>query len=129
MDNRLFQITSRPAELRRQDLPLVARALVALFRRQASVQTGFVRNIGYVRIKASDFSVQILASDWAKILPHIQDESFNQVVTKAQVDSVYIDPLVAHASPLIDRTDREYYLRVLYTLQGLFPKAYPTSNL
>ncbi len=128
MDNRLFQITSRPSRLRRQDLPLVARALVSLYRRQAKVETGFVRNIGYVLITASDFKVQILASDWAKILPRIQDESFNQVVTKSQVDSVYIDPLASHASSIIDHTDREYYLRVLYTLQALFSEAYPTSN-
>lgn len=129
MDNRLFQITTRPTKLRQQDLPLVARALLSLFRRQAVAKTGRVKNISYIRIEAKDFQVQILASDWAKILPFIQDDSFNQVVVKSQIDSVYLDPTTMHASPLIDHTDREYYLRVLYTLQGLFPEAYPTSNL
>lgn len=75
------------------------------------------------------FHVQVLAEDWAKILPYIQDESFNQVIVKSQIDSVWIDPNTMHAPPLIDRTDRQYYLRILEVLQGLFPTAYPTSAL
>lgn len=129
MDNRLYSIVSRPGKLRRQDLPLVARALVSLFRKQAVVKTGFVKNVGYVRIVAHDFRVQILASDWAKIEPYIRDSSFDQAVVKSQVDTVWIDPLVAHDSSIIDRTDREYYLKVYRTLWGLFPEAYPTSPL
>ena len=129
VDNRLFKIEIRPGNLRQQDLPLVARALVALFRKQAVVKTGTVKNISYVRIEAVEFHVQILAEDWAKILPYIQDDSFNQEVVKTQIDSVWVDPLVAHATQFIDRTDRQYYLRILQVLQGLFPTAYPTSQL
>ncbi len=127
MDNRLFNIETRPGHLRQQDLPLVARALVAAFRQQAVVKTGRTKNVGYVRIEMSDCHVQILAADWAKILPYIQNDTFNQVIVKSQIDSVFLDPVTAHASPLIDRTDRQYYLRVLGILQGLFPEAYPTS--
>lgn len=126
MDNRLFKIPKRPGRLRQQDLPLVARALVAAMRKQAQVKTGRVENIGYVRIETSDFQVQVLASDWAKILPYLQDESFNQVVVKSQIDPVVSDPLTAHASPIIDRTDKQYYLKVLHVLQRLFPEKYPT---
>jgi len=129
VDNRLFNITTRPGLLRTQDLPLVARALVSLFRKQAVVKTGRTKNLGYVRIEAHDFQVQILAEDWAKIMPYIQDETFNQVVVKSQIDPVVINPLVAHDSSIIDGVDRQYYLRVLQILQGLFPVAYPTSPL
>lgn len=127
MDNRLYKIETRPGRLRQQDLPLVARALISVFRRQAEVKVGFTKNVKWVRLEAKDFHVQILGEDWAKILPYIQDDSFNQLVVKSQIDSVYIDPNTAHASAIIDHTDRQYYLRVLQTLQGLFPEAYPTS--
>lgn len=129
MDNRLFKIETRPGHQRRQDLPLLARALVAVFRKQGQAKIGISKNVKFVRLETPEFHVEVLADDWAKILPYIQDESFNQVVVKSQLDSVWIDPLVAHATPIIDRTDRQYYLRVLAVLQGLFPTAYPTSAL
>jgi hypothetical protein len=129
VDNRLFKIETRPGLQRRQDLPLLARALVAVFRKQGQAKTGFVKNVGYVRLETPEFHVQVLASDWAKILPYIQSDVFNQVVVKSQIDSVWIDPLASLAPPIIDRTDRQYYLRVLEVLQGLFPTAYPTSTL
>lgn len=129
MDNRLYNIETRPGEQRRQNLPLLARALVSLFRKQAVVKTGRTKNVGYVRIEAAGFHVQVLESDWAKIMPYIRDETFNQVIVKSQIDSVWIDPIAAHESSIIDHTDRQYYLRVLQILQGLFPVAYPTSNL
>jgi hypothetical protein len=129
VDNRLFHVETRVGLLRQQDLPLVARALISVYRKQAVVKTGRTKNLSYVRIEAHDFHVQILAEDWAKIMPYIQDEIFNQVMVPAQVDPVVINPLVAHDSSIIDNVDRQYYLRVLYVLQGLFPEAYPTSPL
>jgi len=127
VDNRLFNIETRPGQLRRQDLPLVARALVAAFRRRALVKVGRIRDLGYVRIEAPGYHVQILESDWSKILPYIQDGTFNQFLFKSQVDSVWLDPNTQHASSIIDFTDKQYYLKVLGILQGLFPVAYPTS--
>jgi len=129
VDNRLFNIETRPGLQRRQDLPLLAQALVAVFRKRGQAKIGRTKNIGWVRLETPTYHVQVLAEDWAKILPYIQDESFNQVIVKSQLDSVWIDPNTAHAPPLIDRTDRQYYLRVLAVLQGLFPTAYPTSTL
>lgn len=127
MDNRLFKIETRPGLQRRQDLPLLARALVAVFRKQGQAKIGITKNVRYVRLETPEFHVQVLASDWAKIMPYVEDQSFDQVIVKSQLDSVWIDPLASHSPPLIDRTDRQYYLRVLEVLQGLFPTAYPTS--
>lgn len=128
MDSRLFNIPLRPGTPRQQDLPLIARAIVALYQGQAKLKTGRVKNLGYVRIEAKDFQVQLLASDWAKVLPYIQSEDFDQVVTKAQLDSVRLDPNFVSDSSLIDHQNQQYYLKVLYTLRGLFPDRYPTSN-
>jgi hypothetical protein len=127
VDNRLFKIETRPGHQRRQDLPLLARALVAVFRKQGQAKIGITKNVKFVRLETPEFHVQVLASDWAKIMPYIQDEGFNQVVVKSQIDSVWIDPLTSHATPINDRTDRQYYLRILAVLQELFPTAYPTA--
>jgi hypothetical protein len=129
LDNRLFKIETRPGPQLQQDLPLLARALVAVFRKKGHAKVGRTKNIDWVRLETSEYHVQVLASDWAKILPFIKDETFNQAIVKSQIDSVWIDPLTSHAPPLIDRTDRQYYLRVLGILQGLFPTGYPTSSL
>jgi len=129
VDSRLFKIETRPGNLRRQDLPILARALVAVLLRQGRAKTGTSRNLQYVRLETPEGNVQVLASDWAKIMPYLQDDSFNQTVFKSQMDTVWLDPLTAHAPSIIDRTDRQYYLRVLNTLQGLFPVEYPTSSL
>lgn len=115
--------------MRQQDLPYVARALVSLFRKQAQLKTGKVKGIGYIRIESPSLTVQIVAEDWAKILPYLQDDSLNQFVTKMQPDTVWGDPVAAHDGAIVDQTDRQYYLRVLGILQGLFPEAYPTSSV
>lgn len=128
MDNRLFNITSRPGRLRRQDLPLVARALVSLFRRQAQLRTGITKNVGYVRIETSEFKVQILQEDWVKILPSIKNDFLNQAVFRTQVDTPVLYPDRDRDPSIIDRTDQQYYTRTLQLLQELFPEAYPTSR-
>lgn len=129
MDNRLFNITARPGRLRRQDLPIVARALVSLFRKQATLKTGITKNVGYVRIEAVGFQVQILQEDWNKILPSLKDDFLNQVVFKTQVDPTVLYPVQEHEPSIIDRTDQQYYTRTLQLLQELFTEAYPTSQL
>ncbi len=127
MDNRLFKIETRPGHQLQQDLPLLARALVAVFKKRGQAKIGVKKNVRFVRLETPEFHVQLLASDWAKIMPYIEDESFNQVVVKSQIDSVWVDPVSAHATALISRTDQQYYLRILGILQGLFPTAFPTS--
>jgi len=127
VDNRLFKIETRPGHQLQQDLPLLARALVAVFKKRGQAKIGVKKNVRFVRLETPEFHVQLLASDWAKIMPYIEDESFNQVVVKSQIDSVWVDPVSAHATALISRTDQQYYLRILGILQGLFPTAFPTS--
>lgn len=129
MDNRLFQISARPGRLRQQDLPYVARALVSLFRKQAEVKTGTAKEISYVRIQSPSLTVQILAEDWAKILPYLQDDTLNQVVNKMQEDTVWGNQVTAHDASTIDQVDRGYYYAVLSLLQRLFTEAYPTSSV
>lgn len=129
MDNRLFKIETRPGYQRQQDLPLLARALVAVFKKRGQAKIGIKKNVRFVRLETPEFHVQLLASDWAKIMPYVEDENFNQVVVKSQIDSTWIDPQTAHDTAILSRTDRQYYLRILGVLQGLFPTAYPTSAI
>lgn len=128
MDSRLYNIPLRPGTPRAQDLPLLARAILAVFKGQAKTKTGWTKNLGYVRIEAKDFQVQLLAQDWGKILPYIQSGDFDQVVTKAQMDALYLDTTIVNDSSLIDQQNRQYYLKILYTLQSLFPEAYPVPS-
>ena len=73
--------------------------------------------------------VQILAEDWAKIQPYIRDDSFNQVVVPSQIDPAWGNVLAMEDASTIDWTNRQYYLKILYTLMMLFPESYPTSSL
>jgi hypothetical protein len=122
VDNRLFQIWGlRPANLRKEDLPEVARAIVSLYRRKAQVTTGITKNVSYVLITGRGLKVQVLAEDWAKIMPFIKDGTFDQTVLRSEQDNAWIDPKTAYDISTLDQVDRQYYLRILGTLQGLFP--------
>jgi hypothetical protein len=120
MDNRLFKIVDRPVRLRQSDLPLLARGLMAVFLKKGTVKTGHVRNLSYVRLEFGGQHIQVLAEDWAKIEPYLVDDSFSQLVVKSQADVIRINPEAVIQPPLLDVVDRQYYLRVLGVLQGLF---------
>lgn len=100
-----------------------------MFRKQAEVKTGTAKEISYVRIQSPSLTVQILAEDWAKILPYLQDDTLNQVVNKMQEDTVWGNQVTAHDASTIDQVDRGYYYAVLSLLQRLFTEAYPTSSV
>lgn len=125
MDNRLFKIWGlRPVSLRREDLPEVARGIVCLYRGKAKVTIGTTKNVPYVLISGRGLKVQILADDWAKITPYIQDGSFDQMILVTEQHNVYVDPNTAYDPSLIDRTDMPYYLYVLGILQGIFSESF-----
>jgi hypothetical protein len=75
-----------------------------------------------VRLYGGDQDVTILATDWGRILPYLEDGSFEPSLyplggayrTGSTASPTGLDPL---------------YVRILGVLQMLFPDAYPTSNL
>lgn len=129
MDARLSRyLDGRLINLRRSDVPLVAKAIVGHVRGQYQATRNFVHNTGIVRIWGSDLDVVVREEDWAKIVPYLQDGSFNpQILPTNPIHNssskVRMDPAT------MDQDDPEFYQRVLGVLESLFPDDYPTSDL
>ena len=86
-------------------------------------------NVPYVRLLGRGFDVSILGSDWQKIMPYIQDGTFNPTLVPTAPQTGYLNPNIQYDSATLDDRDQLFYERVLHILQGLFPEDYPTSNL
>jgi hypothetical protein len=106
----------------------VARAIVAVVRKQAKATRGKQRNVEYVHLAGSNTDEVILASEWALILPYIEDGTFSPIRYPVAPGFGYLDPLVHFDGSTLDRKDWFFYQRVLGVLQQLFPESYPTSN-
>lgn len=131
MDIRVFNnvVGGRPHNIFKSDCPLVARAIVAVVRHQARVGIGVYRNMRFVRLTGQDFDMAVLGEDWEKILPFIQDGTFDPSLVPVAPQVGYINPAVHYDTATLDARDIRFYERVLYILEGLFPEDYPTSNL
>ncbi len=130
VDNRLFYVDGRRiVRLRKEDLPELARAIVAVVRGRARAGIACVKNVAYVELKGSATDALIIRSDWEKILPYIQDEFFNTQVAPAAQSGRYADHKVAFSEPILDRADKPLYDRIVGILSGLFTDTFPTSLL
>ncbi len=118
----------RLAPLRRVDLFDLARGIVAVQRRKALAARGYTAGVVYVRLSAPGFEVLVLGTDWDKIVPYLQDQTFDPAIVAEQTHG-FID---AHASldfSVIEKNDLAFFTRVYGQLQVLFPEDYPTSKL
>jgi hypothetical protein len=107
MDQRLFRIHgTRPQRLTKQDLPQLAKAMVAYMRKEASVERAFAQNIAYVRFSGVGINVLVRSEDWVKVVPYLRDGTFNAIITPVGKDS-------------------DMYYRILRTLDPLFPADFP----
>ncbi len=130
MDSRLSLVNGRRlSRLRRQDLPEVARALLAWSRPGSRVGISIVIHISHTHITGKNFDVAILSEDWEKIEPLVKEGLFSQFLFPTRAPAVFSDPSVSLDLSLVDANDRQSYLRVLSLLWGLFPDSYPVSNL
>lgn len=79
MDSRLWQVNgARLARLRRQDLPRVAQAIVDAEFGRATFRAETTRDVAYVTITRPEaYTVTILGSDWAKLLPFYRNASMS----------------------------------------------------
>lgn len=71
--------------------------------------------------------VNVLWSDWQKIMPYLKDGFFNKQIVPAP-SVPYLQPTPFMDMALVDITDRALYYRVLGTLQQLFPNTYPEAR-
>lgn len=127
VDSRLFRIGGRRVvRLRKEDLPELARAIVAVTRIRARAGVTTVANVSYVEIVGKNVDVMIPAEDWKKILPYVQDESFNPTLFPARQASQPLDPQIAFDELLLDHADKPLYERTLGILTGLFNETFPT---
>ena len=126
MDERLsFIYGRRLSRLRVTDLPNVARAIVAFTRGHAKSEEYLRHGVAFVRLFGVGVDVNVLVSDWEKIVPALQSGQWNPAVTP--VARAFAAPN-AEAS-VADLDDPDLYRRVLQTLQLLFTEDFPTSNL
>lgn len=118
------------SRLRREDLPDVALAIVAANRGQCSPQRVFFRGTEVVDFRAPGiFSVVVLASDWDKLLPYIQQGYFSPILVASQPSTGYTRPDVWKSLSLLGVSSPSFYHYVLGILQKEFTDTYPTSML
>lgn len=119
----------RLSRLRQEDLHDVAAAIVGYERKIVQAERVFAKQVAYYRFKAKGFVCLVLATDFAKILPFIQDGTFDprQYPPPHFVNTG--NPLINPDLSTIDQWDPVFFSRVYGQLRALFPDSYPTSNL
>lgn len=105
------------------DLPIVAKALVAVIRNRGRVAVDFVNNVSVVHLSGLDFDLFLRGDDWVKLLPYMTDGALNPIsLATARAVGVW-------DAGVIDIVDPDLYRRTLGLLQTLFPQPYPTTNI
>lgn len=126
MDERLFFIRGRrPSRLRIPDLPDAAKAIVAFTRGHAKSSDGVQHGVGFVRLYGIGVDINILASDWNRIVPYLQSGAWNPAVTPVAREFASPDS----PASIADTDDPDLYRRVFQTLQLLFTEDFPISFL
>jgi hypothetical protein len=129
VDNRLFKVHGQRLHgLRRQDLPEVARAIVAVVRKQAQASRERYQGVGYVRLSGSGIDEIVLASDWDLVTPFIEDGTFSPLTYPTGSCFGYLDPDTHFDGATLDRKDWYFYQRVLGVLEQIFTDSYPVPN-
>lgn len=131
MDQRLFRVFShRPHRLTRNEVPDLAKAIVAFIRGRARVERLVVQDVACIRIfnLAAGLDVNVRGDDWVKVIPYLKDGSWDTSLFPVP------EPVVLHVNTyydpsVVDVNDRPLFERVLNVLDKLFTIEFPTSNL
>jgi hypothetical protein len=133
VDERLYNGSKfpqqRPHKLRRDDLPELTRALIAVVRKRGKTFPIRIRNVGAVRIQAEGKDFIVLKEDWDKIEPLILDDVFDPTALPARQAAQYLFYRVAYNEPVLDWADVPLYFRILGQLKLIFTETFPTSDL
>jgi hypothetical protein len=116
----------RLSRLRQEDLHDVAKAICGYERRLVRAEGVFSRHVAYYRFKGRGLDCLVLATDYAQILPFVQDGTFDPNQYPAPPTG---NPSVPADLSTIDQWDSVFFTRVLGRLRALFPESYPTSDL
>lgn len=107
----------------------MARAILSVVRQQGKATSGVYRGLSYVHITGQGLDISVLGEDWEKILPFIQDGSFDPALVPVSARVGYLHPERHYDAPTLDTQDVLFYERVLSILQDIFTDDYPTSDL
>lgn len=130
VDSRLFLLDGqRPSRLRKTDVPNLAKGLIAVLRKRASIGTGYRQGVGYVRIWDPGFSMIVLKEDWERIFPFIRDGSFDPLLTPVNPPVAYLNPKISFKDSVLELADQPLFQHMLALLEPLFPAEWPTSTL
>ena len=84
-----------------------------------------MRDVQLVQLTGVGFDLYVRSEDWLKIAPFLVDGTMNPGVG---APAVLFSDLPIDVST-IDLQDQDLYRRVYGTLQSIFTKTYPTSNI
>jgi hypothetical protein len=130
VDGKLYLIDGRRvSRLRKPDLPVIARAIVAFHRGKCKAERVHKYEIEYVRFFSNGFDALVLASDWDRVLVYFKDGTLNPRVVKQGPCLILLSPQHQKELAVIDWVDRSFYLRVLGVLESLFTEDYPKSKI
>jgi len=125
MDQRLFRIGgSRPQRLTKQDLPTLARAMVAVIRKQAQLHRYAVRDVHCIQFSGPGIDLLVRSEDWVKVLPFLKDGTFDPLILPVSQDRVS-SRTVPYDASVADLVDPELYHRILRFLDPLFTRQFP----
>lgn len=130
MDQRLSYLagTHRLHRLTRNEVPDLAKAIVAFMRGQASCGQGIFRDTPFVWIRGeADVDVIVRQDDWVKITPYLKDGSFDTTLVPVSREVVQ-KPLKRFDGSITQQGDRILYERILAVLNGLFTVEFPSEG-
>lgn len=132
MDSRLNLVgrpPQRPKILRRDDLPRLTRALIAVVRKRGAAYTATCAGVDYVVLNWPEGDMHVLKTDWDKIDPLILEGVMDPTAIPVRQAAVYLYPPVAFGEPVLDWADRAMYFYLIGKLKLIFTEQFPTSDL
>jgi hypothetical protein len=131
VDQRLYRVAgNRPHRLTRNEVPELARGLLAFIRRQALVEGVAINSVGFIRLYSEGAGVDLLvrSDDWIKLVPYLKDGTLD--TTLLPVPEPYVlNPVSRFDASVLDANDRELYNRILTLLRQLFTIEFPTTDI
>lgn len=120
MDQRLFRIGGlRPHRLTKQDVPTLAKAMVAVIRGQASIYRHVIRDIHCLRFSGTSIDLLVRSEDWVKVLPFLKDGTLDPLVVPVSPYTV-LDRRATYDASVVDANDPELYFRIITILDPIF---------
>lgn len=129
MDQRLLSANGlRPHRITRNEVPALARAIVACMRGMAAVDKHIVQDTACIRLhnEAAGINILVRADDWSKVIPYLKDGSFDTNLYPI-VEQTVLNPNTRFDPSVLEVQDPELYNRVLVVLRKLFTVEFPSN--